>query len=143
MILPSSGEGSRYTHSIRTNLLTISVMVGFEFRVISASLLKVTSPCSSMVFRYAICLTVISDNPHSEKMVQEHWFLSLSRFSRASNRLLFSFSHTLSRLVRFCLIIKELVGVMGGPSGRGGSVEGLSIRLLDAFSQSFGISPFA
>src|SRR4030042_5840187 len=111
MILPSSGEGSRYTHSLRTNVLTLSVMVGFEFRVSSASLLNVTSPCSSMVFRYAICLTVISDNPHSEKMVQEHWFLSLSRFSRTSNS---SSSRSLIRclrLVRFYLIIKELVGV--------------------------------
>jgi hypothetical protein len=44
-------------------------------------------------------------------MVQEHWFLSLSRFSRTSN---ISSSRSLIRclrLVRFCLIIKELVGV--------------------------------
>ena len=72
-------QGSRYTHSIRTNLLTISVIVGFEFFVISANLLKVTSTCSSMTFRYAICFTVISESPHSEKIEQEHSFFIMSR----------------------------------------------------------------
>ena len=61
-------------------------MVGFEFLVILASLLNVTSSCPSMALRYPICFTVMYDNPHPDKISQDHLPLIFIRLSKTVNK---------------------------------------------------------